>query len=250
MTCITRLRAGLAGPVAFIAVLAIATGGWSAYGPVPAPPGTVPTTTWSVERALMLQDPVVVRATKRDAGWDLRAMHSGAAAPRAEGALAPASASKQTARPVVETRSTTVHDSTPSGSLEAFRGMNHFWIPSLGMSYGVRPYACGRTSNPANYMYRWGCAGTNNVYILGHAYSVMEPLYDLYMRGGLRRGMVAIYADAAGRIRAYQVTEWRVVRPTEVAWQIAAQPVPSMTLQTCVGKNSEYRLNVRLVAMN
>ena len=70
------------------------------------------------------------------------------------------------------------------------------------------------------------------------------------VRGGLHVGMVAVYADGAGRIRAYQVTEWRVVRPTQIAWQIASQPVPSMTLQTCIGANSQYRLNVRLVAMN
>jgi hypothetical protein len=129
-----------------------------------------------------------------------------------------------------------------------YRGTNHFWIPSLGMSYGVRWYACGRTSYPGNHIYRWGCAGKNNVYLLGHAWGVMKPLHDLYVRGGLRRGRVAIYADASGRVRKYKVTEWRVVRPTETAWQIAAQRVPSMTLQTCIGKNSEWRLNVRLVS--
>ncbi len=250
MTRTTRLRAGLAGPAAFLAVLAIATGGWSAYGPTPASIGAARPVTMSGERAMLLQRATVVRATVRDAGWDHRATTPGAIVPEGSLAVAPASASKRSVRPVADARSSTARDVSPTGSLEAFRGTNHFWIPSLGMSYSVRPYACGRTSTPANYMYRWGCAGTNNVYILGHAYSVMQPLYDLYMRGGLRRGMVAIYADAAGRIRAYQVTEWRVVRPTQVAWQIAAQPVPSMTLQTCIGKNSEYRLNVRLVAMN
>ena len=131
-----------------------------------------------------------------------------------------------------------------------YQGTNHFWIPSLGMSYGVRWYACGRTSYPGNHIYRWGCAGKNNVYLLGHAWGVMKPLHDLYVRGGLRRGMVAIYADDAGRVRKYRVTEWRVVRPTETAWQIAPQRVPSMTLQTCIGKNSEWRLNVRLVSTN
>jgi hypothetical protein len=131
-----------------------------------------------------------------------------------------------------------------------YHGTNHFWIPSLGMSYGVYWYACGRTSVPGNHIYRWGCAGRNNVYLLGHAWGVMKPLHDLYVRGGLHRGMVAIYADASGRVRKYKVTEWRVVRPTETAWQTAAQPVPSMTLQTCIGKNSEWRLNVRLVSTN
>ena len=140
--------------------------------------------------------------------------------------------------------------STSTHHKRVFSGTNHFWIPSLGMSYGVRWYACGRTTTPLNYIYRWGCAGKNNVYLLGHAWGVMKPLHDLYVRGGLRVGMVAVYADASGHVRKYRVTEWRVVRPTEIAWQIAAQPVPSLTLQTCLGKNSEWRLNVRLVAVN
>ena len=96
-------------------------------------------------------------------------------------------------------------------------------------------------------MYRWRCAGTNNVYILGHAYGVMKPLHDLYVAGKLARGIVAIYADSQGNVHWYRVTSWRVVLPTEAAWAIADQPVPSMTLQTCVGKDSQYRLNVRLV---
>lgn len=152
-------------------------------------------------------------------------------------------AAKQTTTPAHTSTST-----SPTAHKAVYAGYNHFWIPSLGMSYGVHSYACGRTSVPLNYIYRWGCAGHNNVYLLGHAWGVMKPLHDLYVRGGLRVGMVAVFADANGRVRKYRVTEWRVVRPTEIAWQIAAQPVPSMTLQTCIGKYSEYRLNVRLVA--
>jgi nucleoid-associated protein YgaU len=131
-----------------------------------------------------------------------------------------------------------------------YAGTNHFWIPSLGMSYGVHWYGCKATYYPRNIMYRWGCAGRNNVYIFGHAHSVMKPLHDLYVRGGLRKGLVAVFADANGKVTKYRVTEWRVVRPTEIAWQIASQPRPSMTLQTCVGKDSQYRLNVRLVAFD
>ena len=128
-----------------------------------------------------------------------------------------------------------------------YTGQNRFWIPSLGMNYRVHIFECSRSRDPDNYIYRWGCAGANNVYILGHAYGVMKPLHDLYVRGGLRKGMVAIYADGAGRVHWYRVTSWRVVDPSEAAWAIASQPVPSMTLQTCVGKYSQNRLNVRLV---
>jgi sortase (surface protein transpeptidase) len=135
-------------------------------------------------------------------------------------------------------------------SKPVYAGTNHFWIPSLGMSYNVHAYPCSRNRPPDNYMYRWGCAGENNVYILGHAYSVMKPLHDLYVRGGLRKGMIAVYANGNGVVTKYRVTEWRVVDPTESAWAIADQPRPSMTLQTCVGKHSQWRLNVRLVAIN
>lgn len=124
---------------------------------------------------------------------------------------------------------------------------NHFWIPKLGMSYHVYLFECTRQRPPDNYIYRWGCAGSNNVYILGHAYGVMKPLHDLYVRGGLKVGMVAKYADRKGVVHTYRVTEWRVVDPVDSHWAIASQPVPSMTLQTCVGKDGRYRLNVRLV---
>jgi hypothetical protein len=131
-----------------------------------------------------------------------------------------------------------------------YSGTNHFWIPSLGMSDRVHAYPCSRSRPPDNYMYRWGCAGENNVYILGHAYSVMEPLHDLYVSGGLTKGMIALYANGAGKVTRYRVTEWRVVDPVDSHWAIADQPVPSMTLQTCVGKKSQWRLNVRLVAID
>lgn len=127
---------------------------------------------------------------------------------------------------------------------------NHFWIPSLGISQQVYSYACGRTSVPANLIYRWGCAGQNNVYILGHAYGVMKPLHDAYVSGHLHIGMIAKYADGNGTIRSYRVTSWQLVDPTVVTWAIASQPVPSMTLQTCVGAQSQWRLDVRLVAVN
>ncbi len=97
-------------------------------------------------------------------------------------------------------------------------------------------------------MYRWGCAGTNNVYLMGHAYSVMKPLHDAYVSGRLRKGTKAWYADPNGKVHVYAVRWWKTTLPTtDAAWAWAPQDVPSMTLQTCVGKNSKYRLMVRLV---
>jgi sortase (surface protein transpeptidase) len=161
-------------------------------------------------------------------------------------AAAAAAAAAKAAAPAPAPKAKAVKPTTST----KYVGKNHFWIPSLHMSYPVYSYACGRTSYPANLIYRWGCAGRNNVYLLGHAYGVMKPLHDLYVRGGLRKGMIAVFADSSGRVRSYRVTAWQVVYPTAVTWAIASQPVPSMTLQTCVGANSAKRLNVRLVAIN
>lgn len=130
----------------------------------------------------------------------------------------------------------------------AFHGRNHVWIPTLGIDRSVAWFPCDRARAPDNLVYRWGCAGTNNVYLLGHAWGVFKPLHDAYVAGRLRKGMDVYYADARGAVRRYRVRWWRVTAPTTSAsWAWAAQSVPSMTLQTCVGKDSAYRLMVRLV---
>ncbi len=148
--------------------------------------------------------------------------------------------------------------SSPGGSSAAttsgprvYKGRNHVWIPALGINRSVSWFPCDRERAPDNYVYRWGCAGRNNVYLLGHAHSVFKPLHDAYVSGRLRKGMKAIYADGKGKIHTYTVRWWKKTLPTTSAsWAWAAQSVPSMTLQTCVGKNSEYRLMVRLVEVN
>lgn len=142
----------------------------------------------------------------------------------------------------------TAAKATSTSKAAVYAGRNHVWIPSLGVSRAVETFACTRSSPPANRVYRWGCAGTNNVYLFGHAWGVMKPLHDAYVQGRLHAGMTVLYADDAGRVRTYRVTEYRVVTPDQASWAIAAQPVPSMTLQTCIGAKSDRRLLVRLVA--
>jgi hypothetical protein len=44
------------------------------------------------------------------------------------------------------------------------------------------------------------------------------------------------------------VTTWQVVKPSVTDWATAAQRTLSMTLQTCMGGHSQYRLDVRLVS--
>ena len=130
----------------------------------------------------------------------------------------------------------------------AYRGTNHVWIPSLGINRSVEFFPCARTKPPGHQLYRWGCAGANNVYLMAHAATVFKPLHDAYVSGRLRVGMEAIYADGSGRVTRYAVSYWKVVRPDgDVGWAFSAQSTPSMTLQTCVGADSAYRLVVRLV---
>jgi hypothetical protein len=83
---------------------------------------------------------------------------------------------------------------------------------------------------------------------MGHAYGVFKALNAAYSSGRLYRGMKVMYADSAGNVRTYVVSFWRLVSPVGAGWAYAAQSQPSMTLQTCVGANSQYRLIVRLVA--
>jgi sortase (surface protein transpeptidase) len=130
-----------------------------------------------------------------------------------------------------------------------YRGRNHLWIPALGINRSVGFYYCGNPNAPGLGVYRWGCAGRNNTYLLAHAYAAFKPLHDAYVRGRLKRGMKAIYADASGRVRTYAIVWWRLTTPENGAFAYAAQSRPSMTLQTCVGSRSQYRLIVRLVAV-
>jgi hypothetical protein len=134
------------------------------------------------------------------------------------------------------------------GSSATYRGTNHVWIPSLGVNKGVQSFPCSRNRPPDAGVYRWGCAGRNNVYLLSHAWSTFKPLHDAYVGGRLRKGMKVVYADGASRVHTYAVIWWKVTAPTTAAsWAWASLRTPRMTLQTCVGSRSQYRLMVRLV---
>jgi hypothetical protein len=139
-----------------------------------------------------------------------------------------------------------VKGSTPgSGS---FRGRNRMWYPALGISYSVSWFPCSRSRAPDNYVYRWGCAGSNNVYLMGHAWGKFSPLYRAYYSGRLSRGQLLVYADNSGRVHRYRLSWWRTYPPlTSASWAWASLSRSSATLQTCVGPNSSLRLFVRFV---
>jgi len=127
-----------------------------------------------------------------------------------------------------------------------FHGTNHVWIPALGISRSTTGYSCSSSFYPGNRVYRWGCAGRNNIYLFGHAHSVFKPLHDAYVSGRLRKGMKVYYAGSDGKVATYAVRWWRLTTPENGAWAYAGQPRPTLTLQTCVGARSQYRLIVRL----
>ena len=137
-----------------------------------------------------------------------------------------------------------------SSSPSSFKGRNHLWIPALGINRSVSFFSCSSSAYPGNRVYRWGCAGSNNVYLFGHAYSVFKPLHDAYVRGRLSKGMKVMYADGSGKVSTYAVSWWKLTTPDKGAWAYAGQSRPSLTLQTCVGANSQYRLIVRLLKVS
>jgi hypothetical protein len=137
-----------------------------------------------------------------------------------------------------------------AASPASYRGRNHVWMPALRIDRAVSWYACSNSAYPGNRVYRWGCAGANNVYLFGHASSVFEPLHDAYVDGRLRKGMKLWYADGNGVVHAYAIAWWKVTTPTKGVWAYAAQSKPSLTLQTCLGSRSQYRLIVRLTRVD
>ena len=148
--------------------------------------------------------------------------------------------------PIVKAESESRNATARGTSGTAYRGTNHVWIPALGVDRSVSFFSCSSSAYPGDRVYRWGCAGSNNVYLFGHAHSVFRPLHDAYVRGRLAKGMKVYYADGNGRVSTYAVSWWRVTTPDKGEFAYAAQSRPSLTLQTCVGANSQYRLIVRL----
>jgi Sortase domain len=136
------------------------------------------------------------------------------------------------------------------GASSRYTGRNHVWMPSLKIDKSVASYACSNKSYPGKRIYRWGCAGKNNVYLFGHADSVFKSLHDAYVGGRLKKGAKLYYADSSGQVRTFKVAWWKITTPTKGTWAYAPQADPSLTLQTCVGSRSQYRLIVRLTQVS
>jgi hypothetical protein len=131
----------------------------------------------------------------------------------------------------------------PAGAPRA----NSLAIPALGINAPIGTSKCGGLI--PNGIWRWPCAGHDNMYLLGHAWGVFAPLHDGYHAGLLKPGLIALYTDASGVVRKYSL-QWVQDLPVATWGQgavWAATPGPVITLQTCDGATSDHRIIVRFV---
>jgi hypothetical protein len=145
---------------------------------------------------------------------------------------------------------TTQAAAKPSPKKPAYRGSNRFWFPNLGINQSVYWFPCSRSKAPGNVVYRWGCAGSNNVYLMAHDFGKFYPLYKAWKSGRLKKGMLAVYADPKGRTHYYRLSFYKVVAPDgDVGWAYASTSRSALTLQTCVSGGAK-RLVVRFYEVN
>lgn len=134
--------------------------------------------------------------------------------------------------------------------MPSYHGTYHLWIPALGLSREIYDWGCNGGLIPNRVEY-WGCVPKSNLYLLGHAWGVFAKIHDGYHSGALHVGLTAWYADKAGNVHKYRISWIRHVRNADYAswskWAMAASSGHVITLQTCDGATSAYRILVRLV---
>ena len=181
----------------------------------------------------------------RIAGADWRAERAAQRAADAAAARAAAKAGRRPRPPPRRRPRSRRPRRSRSASKPSYRGKNHFWFPSLGINQNVYSFPCSRSKAPGNVVYRWGCAGSNNVYLMAHDFGKFYPLYRAYKSGRLKKGMLAAYAGPNGRTHYYRLSFYKVVAPDgDVGWAYASQSRSALTLQTCVS-GGKMRLVVR-----
>ena len=95
-------------------------------------------------------------------------------------------------------------------------GTNHVWSAGPRAWTGRSPGSRARGPEPPDMaVYRWGCAGANNVYLFAHAGGPFRTAPRPVRRGAAcGAGMTVTYADANGSVHRYAVAWWQVVLPT------------------------------------
>jgi len=132
-------------------------------------------------------------------------------------------------------------------------GSDHFWYPALGIAASWSWYGCGHHWGVlGGGVYRWGCSPTSNIYILSHAWSTFAAVRHGYHSGAMHVGQTVWYSGPDGKVTQWTVKWIRHVtdaylEATHDEWATEPSPTPIMTLQTCDGRQSQYRIIVRLV---
>jgi len=148
----------------------------------------------------------------------------------------------------------------PAGALSTAGWLRFGGLGAAGgdvISGPVYNWGC-RGGELGRYAYRWGCAGTNNRYLMGHAYAEFEPLYRFVRARGPAAGTRALVGKLvtlktpSGDVQRYRVSWARVAAVgwwgrTGHLWAWNATTAPTITFQTCYGARSEYRLIVRAI---
>ena len=129
-------------------------------------------------------------------------------------------------------------------------GTNHFWFPALGISNKVHTFNCAGPYTIPSGIWHFGCNGPHNIYLMAHGWSDFKALRVAYRNGTLAKGMSAYCAGPDGTVLRYKVAWVRHVPVDEFNasyWEWAINDVTAVTLQTCDGAHSEYRIIVRLL---
>lgn len=136
-----------------------------------------------------------------------------------------------------------------------YAGKSHFWYPALGIDARWRWYGCQYGDNPDGPgpgVYRYACVPDSNIYMLGHAWSTFRAIMRGWHSGAMQVGQTVWYASPQGKVTRWKVKWIRHVTDAYLEssywkWATNASPTPIMTLQTCDGRRSQYRIIVRLV---
>lgn len=145
--------------------------------------------------------------------------------------------------------------SVPGHTAAAATGtrLPHVSIPDLDISRPIHDWGCRGGTIP-NLVWSWDCSGHNNLYLLGHAWGVFKPLHDAFARGDLTPGLRLSLRSPNGSVSTFRLAWVRRVRWQDLgtdmwgpgrtwAWNATKHPV--VTLQTCFGRHSQWRIIVR-----
>ena len=145
-----------------------------------------------------------------------------------------------------------VAGTAPIAQATTYPYLGRFSFPAAnGLDRNVYDWGC-RGGTVPNLVLRWGCAGSNNTYLIGHAWGVFNPVADAWRDGRLSAGKLAFLTRNGVKL-TYKVAWVRLVPASYVwkglsgdKWAWNATTRQAITLQTCWGASSQYRLIVRL----